>query len=86
MKVKDFYLEDGNAQYVCRTITTETGLDPETEVDYIGNEVRDAGKGHYDCLYRVRGTNDLLRIRHKFGQPNNPDWEGVYLEPDYFKV
>ena len=84
MKVKHFFLEDGNARFVCRNIMTETGLDPEAEVEYIGIESRGTGEGHYDCLYRIVGTNDLLRICHNHGLSDNPNWESVYVERDFF--
>lgn len=78
-------LENGRACYAeGRTVTSETGLIPETEVEYICRQPRLAGTRYTNDIYRICGTDDALVIRHNDGPVENICWDSVCIEEEYF--
>ena len=85
IKINSIKLENGLAHYAeGRTISSETGLAPETEVEYISSQSRWTGTGYYNSVYRVCGTDDALIIRHNDGPRDNVFWDNVVVEKGYF--
>ena len=78
-------LENGRARYAeARTVASETGLAPETEVEYICRQSRWVGTGYANDIYRICGTDDSLIIRHCDGPVDNIDWDNVQIKKGYF--
>jgi hypothetical protein len=85
MNIDEIKLENGSAHYADgRTVASETGLAPETEVEYIGRQSRWTGTGYYNSIYRICGTDDALVIRHNDGPMSNVSWDNVSLKKEYF--
>lgn len=85
IKINSIELENGLAHYAeGRTISSETGLAPETEVEYISSQSRWTGTGYYNSVYRVCGTDDALIIRHNDGPRDNVFWDNVSIKKGYF--
>lgn len=85
MKINEIRLENGLAHYADgRTVSSETGLAPETEIEYICYLYRQGGTGYGNTLYRICGTNDALIIRHNSGPRDNICWDNVHIEKGYF--
>ena len=78
-------LENGRAIYADgRTVASETGLAPETEVEYICRQSRWTGTGYTSDIYRICGTDDALIIRHNDGPVDNIYWDNVQIKKGYF--
>ena len=78
-------LENGRARYAAgRTVASETGLAPETEVEYICRQSRWTGTGYANSVYRICGTDDALIIRHCDGPVDNIYWDNVNVVKGYF--
>ena len=78
-------LENGRAIYADgRTVASETGLAPETEVEYICRQSRWTGTGYANSVYRICGTDDALIIRHCDGPVDNIYWDNVNVVKGYF--
>ena len=85
MTINEMKLENGRACYAKgRTVSSETGLAPETEVEYICRQSRWTGTGYTNDIYRICGTDDALVIRHNDGPMDNICWDGVCIEEGYF--
>ena len=85
MKISEIKLENGRAHYADgRTVSSETGLAPETEIEYICYLYRQTGTGYGNTLYRICGTDDALIIRHNSGPRDNICWDNVHIEKGYF--
>lgn len=85
IKIADIQLENGVAHYADnRTIASETGLAPETEVQYICYQSRQTGTGYGNSVYRICNTDDALVIRHNSGPRDNLCWDNVHIEKGYF--
>ena len=85
MTINMINLENGRARYAAgRTVASETGLAPETEVEYICRQSRWTGTGYANSVYRICGTDDALIIRHCDGPVDNIYWDNVHVEKGYF--
>ncbi len=58
-------------------------VDPDTLLIPVEEQSR-YGEGYKDFLYRVEGTEDLVRVRHSLGE--EPGEDEVIIEKDYFKI
>ena len=67
-----------------RTIASETGLAPETKVEYFCRQSRSTGTGYKNSIYRICGTDDALVIRHNDGPVYDIFRDNVRVEKDYF--
>lgn len=85
MTINMINLENGRARYAAgRTVASETGLAPETEVEYICRQSRWTGTGYANSVYRICGTDDALIIRHCDGPVDNIYWDNVNVAKGYF--
>lgn len=85
IKIETIKLENGRAKYAeGRTVMSETGLPPETEVQFVDKQSRWTGTGYSNSLYRIVGTDDLLIIRHNDGPVDNIEWDNVAITKGYF--
>lgn len=85
MRISEISLFNGVATYASgRTVMSETGLAPETEVKFIGSQSRWKGTGYRNSLYRIDGTDDLLIILHNSGPVDNIFWDNVAVTKGYF--
>ena len=83
--INNIILENGRARYADgRTVMSETGLTPETEVEYVCRQSRQTGTGYANDIYRIYGTDDALVIRHNDGPVDNIYWDNVRIEKGYF--
>lgn len=83
--INNITLENGRARYADgRTVASETGLAPETEVEYVCRQSRWTGTGYSNSIYRIVGTDDALVIRHNDGSVDNIYWDNVRVEKGYF--
>lgn len=83
--INEIRLENGRALYANgRTVVSETGLAPETEVEYICRQSRWDGTGYTNSIYRICGTDDALVFRHNDGPVDNIYWDNVCVEKGYF--
>jgi hypothetical protein len=85
MNINEIKLENGVAHYADgRTVSSETGLAPETEVQYICYQSRWTGTGYGNSIYRICGTDNALVIRHNDGPRDNLCWDNVEIKEGYF--
>lgn len=85
MTINEMKLENGRARYADgRTVASETGLAPETEVEYVCRQSRWAGTGYTNSIYRICGTDDALVVHHNDGPVDNIYWDNVRVEKGYF--
>lgn len=85
--IANLTLENGRACYADgrRTVASETGLAPETEVEYVCHRSHWTDTGCIDSsIYRICRTDDALVIRHNDGPVDNICWDNVRVEKDYF--
>ena len=65
----------------CKPLSEMLNLSDDTVVEDVGNQSLYGG-GYLDHLYRVRGTDDLIRIRRYEGE--EPGDDEVFLEEGFF--
>ena len=84
MTINEIKLENGRYAKG-RTIASETGLAPETKVEYFCRQSRWTGTGYANSIYRICGTDDALVIRHNDGPAAyDISRDNVHVEKDYF--
>lgn len=85
MTIDMITLQNGCAHYANgRTVSSETGLAPETKVEYVCRQSRWTGTGYVNSIYRICETDDALVIRHNSGPVDNIYWDNVRIEEGYF--
>lgn len=85
MTINMINLENGRARHEDgRTVASETGLAPETQVEFVCRQSRWTGTGYANSVYRICGTDDALIIRHGDGPVDNIYWDTVIVEKGYF--
>ena len=85
IKAKEIKLQNGcKAIFEGRTIMSETGLDPDAQLEKIGSRSRKTGTGCKDTMYRICGTDDMLLIEHNAGPQDDFYLDIVSIERGYF--
>lgn len=86
MKIAEIKLENGEAKYAQgRTVASVTGLDPETEIEFVESQTRMVGTGYINNYYRIKGTSDALEVCFNDGPIDNITWTNVYVIKGYFQ-
>lgn len=87
MTISEIKLNNGKAKWAeGRTVSSETGLDPETEIEFIGTQSRWTGTEYKNYLYKIIETDHVLIIRRNDGPIDNLCWDNVRIEKNYFET